>query len=265
MTYRFEEEDYAHTYYLEDYYCTNPFCDCQHVTLSFRDQEDEFNRISFILNFKGTQNPLPNHPKLTRVQSDIIKNFVKSIPQELIILFKQRYAEAKAHGERYPQSYLMFETGRYVNFMEFFPRNNQVFEFGKGDDKYFVEDSYEMDPRNDNKDIQLAFYKLNIDGMDKQNPLFTYKYFLNEEKREQTDSALPTDQSKLVFAFTSNNSNLVNLFKERYRKIKTMGEDLLKQAPKNTLLQSNVHRNELCPCGSGKKFKRCCGAPAKLN
>jgi uncharacterized protein len=24
-------------------------------------------------------------------------------------------------------------------------------------------------------------------------------------------------------------------------------------------------RNDLCPCGSGKKFKKCCGAPERLH
>jgi uncharacterized protein YecA (UPF0149 family) len=26
-----------------------------------------------------------------------------------------------------------------------------------------------------------------------------------------------------------------------------------------------VGRNDLCPCGSGRKYKKCCGAPDKLN
>ncbi len=35
----------------------------------------------------------------------------------------------------------------------------------------------------------------------------------------------------------------------------------------NTLmpLSTKVGRNELCPCGSGKKFKKCCGAPPELH
>jgi len=31
------------------------------------------------------------------------------------------------------------------------------------------------------------------------------------------------------------------------------------QKPK-TSSQSRVGRNDLCPCGSGKKYKKCCGA-----
>ena len=26
-----------------------------------------------------------------------------------------------------------------------------------------------------------------------------------------------------------------------------------------------VGRNDLCPCGSGKKYKKCCGAPTNVN
>lgn len=30
-------------------------------------------------------------------------------------------------------------------------------------------------------------------------------------------------------------------------------------------LQAKVGRNEQCPCGSGKKFRKCCAAPADLH
>ena len=29
--------------------------------------------------------------------------------------------------------------------------------------------------------------------------------------------------------------------------------------------EAKVGRNDLCPCGSGKKYKRCCGAPGRLH
>ena len=260
MTHRFEEEDYTCIYYLEDYYCTNPFCDCQHVTISFRDQENECNRISFLLNFSGKASPLPNQPKLTKVQAEIVRNFAKNIPKELVVLFKQRYAEAKAHGENHPDSYLIFESGSYINYLEFFPRTKQLLEFDLDNKKYFAEDGYEMDPRSDNRDVQVTFFRLDVESMDKQSPEFVYKFYFNEEKREKTDSDLPDEQGAMVMAFTASNSNLLNVFKDRYRKIKEIGEKLLKQAPKTSFVGANIHRGEMCPCGSGKKFKRCCGS-----
>ena len=37
-------------------------------------------------------------------------------------------------------------------------------------------------------------------------------------------------------------------------------------APREPIRAEDVPgRNELCPCGSGKKFKKCCGAPEKLH
>jgi uncharacterized protein YecA (UPF0149 family) len=39
-------------------------------------------------------------------------------------------------------------------------------------------------------------------------------------------------------------------------KLANDGKDAAKQAPKQT---SKIGRNEPCPCGSGKKYKQCCG------
>ena len=42
------------------------------------------------------------------------------------------------------------------------------------------------------------------------------------------------------------------------------GQNGEKQVKKVTVIKKNadVGRNDLCPCGSGKKYKKCCGAPA---
>ena len=39
-----------------------------------------------------------------------------------------------------------------------------------------------------------------------------------------------------------------------------------KKAAKVTIKkEASVGRNDLCPCGSGKKYKKCCGAPSSTN
>lgn len=264
MSYRFEEEDYRTTYILDDYYCTNPFCDCNHVTLSFRDQDNNDNRISFLFHFNRTHSPLPEQPKITKTQTDIIKRFAKELPDELLLLFKQRYMEAKAYGEKKPMSYMVFEAGRYVNYLELFPRTKESLEFGFDKVRYFAEDSYEMDSRNDNKDIQLDFFKFDLDN-EKQARIFTYTYHFNEKSREEEDGKLPPEHSALMIALNNGIPNLLNILKDRYKETKKIGEDLLKQAPKATIQHLHINRNEPCPCGSGKKFKRCCGAKEKLH
>ena len=35
--------------------------------------------------------------------------------------------------------------------------------------------------------------------------------------------------------------------------------EILLNPPKTTVAEKKVGRNEPCPCGSGKKYKKCCG------
>ena len=121
MTYRFEEEDYRNTYVLEDYYHTSPFFEYSYVVVYLRDKEKPENSFAFQLNFNKTFNTLPEHPKLTEIQNQIVKGFAKNAEDELIVLFKQRAVEAKAYGEKNPITYLEFEPGRYFNYFELFP------------------------------------------------------------------------------------------------------------------------------------------------
>ena len=77
MTYRFEEENYQNTYVLEDFYHTHPFYDYNYVVVRLRDQDNQNNAFAFQVNFNKTFNPLPDHPRLTDVQTQIAKGFAK--------------------------------------------------------------------------------------------------------------------------------------------------------------------------------------------
>ena len=50
---------------------------------------------------------------------------------------------------------------------------------------------------------------------------------------------------------------------KRYKNSKSVGEDLLKTGSKNEVFTKHVKPNDPCPCGSGKKYKKCCAN--KLN
>ena len=258
MTYRFEVEEFLNTYILEDYYCTNPFCECNHVTISLSDQENTSNRLMFLLNFNNkTHGLLPDAPKPDQEHTSIIKEFIGNIPEEQMVLFKQRYMEAKAFGEGNPMSYLIFEPGRYYNFMELIPRNTQMLDFSLGEDKYFAEDSYEIDPRNDNRDVKLAFFKLELDN-ENQPPKLNYTYFFNEKLREKEDAKLEAEQNDMVLAFNRGIPGLYDLLKKRYKEAKDLGASLMKGSPGRQVVQGKIKPNDPCPCGSGKKFKKCC-------
>ena len=176
MTYRFEEEDFRHNYVLEDYYHTNPFFDYNYAVIYLRDMDNLENSFAFQVNFNKTFNTIPDHPKLTEIQTQIAKGFAKNAADELILLFKQRAIEAKAYGEKNPATYLEFEPGRFFNYIELFPRNKEMLDFNYSEDQFFAEDSYDIDPRNDNPSLQLSFFKFQLDNSD-QAPIFSTIYY----------------------------------------------------------------------------------------
>ena len=215
-----------------------------------------------MLNFDKTQGQLPNQKKYTKVQSDIIKGFVKNFPSELLVLFKQRYMEAKAFGEKDPKSYLILESGRYVNYMECFPRNNENLNFACEEEKFFAEDSYELDPRIDNRDVKLVFYPFELDEKNLK-PIFTYTYHFEESKRSEADSKIDAKSSDILLGLNQTLPNIFDIFKKRYKQCKSIGDDLLKSGPKVPAFEGDLKPNDSCPCGSGKKYKKCCAG--KLN
>ena len=197
------------------------------------------------------------------MQSEIIKGFVKNLPKELLVLLKQRYMEAKAFGEKDPKSYLIFEPGRYVNYMECFPRNSEEnLNFSCEEEKFFAEDSYELDPRINNRDIKLVFYPFELDDKNLK-PVFTYTYYFDENKRAEADGKLDAKSSDMLLALNQAFPNLYEIFKKRYKQSKSIGEDLLKSGSQTPVFEAHIKPNDACPCGSGKKYKKCCSG--KLN
>jgi hypothetical protein len=257
MTYRFEEENYLNTYVLEDFYHTHPFYDYSYVVVRLRDQDDLDNNFAFQVNFNKTFNPLPDHPRLTDVQNQIARKFAKDAPDELILLFKQRVVEAKAFGEKNPTSYLEFQPGNYYNFFELFPRNKEMLDFNFNKGQYFAEDSYDIDPRNDNRSLQLSFYKLELDNTD-HAPIFTSTYYLDERLREKEDAKLESSNSDMLIAINQAIPDFNDRMKKRYREAKKIGQDLLKNTPGLKVQAGKIKPNDACSCGSGKKYKKCC-------
>ena len=231
MTYRFEEENYQNTYVLEDFYHTHPFYDYNYVVVRLRDQDNRDNAFAFQVNFNKTFNPLPDHPRLTDVQTQIAKSFAKNAPDELILLFKQRVVEAKAFGEKNPTSYLEFEPGNYYNFFELFPRNKEMLDFNYNKVQYFAEDSYDIDPRNDNRSLKLSFYKLELDNAD-QAPIFSATYFLDERLREKEDAKLEPSNSDMLIAMNQAIPDLNDRMKKRYKEAKKTWSGIIEEYPR---------------------------------
>ena len=90
-------------------------------------------------------------------------------------------------------------------------------------------------------------------GYAQSNPLQVYAL----EGFQMFDNMLATI-SEEISRFLLNAEIRQNIEREEIKNIKTNdGKETVKKKPKKT--QDKVGRNDPCPCGSGKKYKQCCG------
>ena len=62
---------------------------------------------------------------------------------------------------------------------------------------------------------------------------------------------------RLWTAFTERHPRYLDRFAHRYRRMKVFGAPLVAHHRRKSV--PKVGRNAPCPCGSGKKYKKCCG------
>lgn len=91
---------------------------------------------------------------------------------------------------------------------------------------------------------------------------------VNKTVRLGTDKApakisVQTEERKLelIAVFESNGwASIINVVPEAEENIRDLDILLSKQEAASAVSQKQASRNDPCPCGSGKKYKRCCAA-----
>ena len=89
-------------------------------------------------------------------------------------------------------------------------------------------------------------------------PMFLLNGMLKEDAEKNGERWFPpAEEARLVADIQDNLPVIVQTLYNFWRNKRTGG----------TVARSEdkVGRNDPCPCGSGKKFKQCCGSPEKLN
>lgn len=162
--------------------------------------------------------------------------------------------------------------------------------------QYPIEDEYCPNPRCDCQEAQLSFFEC-LPGATPEEPGRAVQFFnaivsltSGKPKVDKCIRATPEEAAKILAAWWEGD-DLLNILKWRYKKIKEVGvrsllaagvgrtarpgrpgasrwvdtdppeaEDFF--APQRLTpirAAATPGRNDKCPCGSGKKFKKCCG------
>ncbi len=82
---------------------------------------------------------------------------------------------------------------------------------------------------------------------------------LGTEKRPCVVNVQTEERVKEVAAICEENGwkHIIGLEPDKPEDISEL--ELLLNTPKSKIAEKKVGRNEPCPCGSGKKYKKCCG------
>jgi uncharacterized protein len=90
-------------------------------------------------------------------------------------------------------------------------------------------------------------------------PFFLLNGSLREDAEKHQERWLTAAEEKMAVARAQEAlPDLVTSIYRFWQALASPAQSLRRESPK-------VGRNEACPCGSGKKYKQCCGSPEKLH
>jgi uncharacterized protein len=164
---------------------------------------------------------------------------------------------------RYEDAEQVHETLELV--MRFYNQNLQALIDGKGIDLilYHLPESEDYDYESwccaylDGVDLTEVPWEDTGDPEEVDELLFPLVVLAGELPEEGVDRLKPDEMERLVSACQEDLGSVL-LDIHRYWLARRTPETVRRQTPK-------TGRNDPCPCGRGKKFKLCCGAPHNLH
>ncbi|MDO9535313.1 MAG: SEC-C metal-binding domain-containing protein [Bacillota bacterium] len=261
-----------------DRYCTNPDCDCRDTNLRFHEIVD--NRIKdklFEIKINVDTWETVSYQVYRRdIESEnMYREFIRDIDEKTKLNIKKRFEDGKKFGGDTLKDRIDYDpirTNEMIYYDEVFNSkdyNRLMFE-NKGID-YVVLDAYCTNPKCHCNEVLLAFYEIDA-SEETSSLLFTLllkfkrgKYTI-EDKDDRIDRKEIKENYNL-FMEKLNDPDYM-LYKERYAIMKTLRVTLGLNTAATVVNRQNiisenldnnkVGRNEHCPCGSGKKYKKCC-------
>ena len=258
--------------------CDNPLCHCQEVHLQcipLRTDEEEGggpdeNEVAFPLNAVARTSmdvddgsdavpPLAAAvaAELTAADWDVLEDF--------LVAQKRGGLQAVNLSDLRPVFPPEVASGpdTMVGYAEILPFEAGM-GFRHGGLQWVVDEQYCIEPSCTCRAVVLTFVPISEDGtsaIDEQGeyPVARYDY------KDQTVESLQGPPSgwstpgELVTAVRAKHPQIESTFRHHHEQLRTLFQHHMKRrGPQQVRKENKVGRNEPCPCGSGKKHKKCC-------
>lgn len=259
-----------------DQYCTNPDCQCVTVNLEFREVDEKGNLLEKLFSFNldtVTWKTSGIKKRISTIDCNLlIDEFTANLDPTLKERYKTRLKKAKESGNNEVLNWFDdrdFDKGICLSYAQVYGENfndNRYLFFEFKDREYFVDDQYCINPNCQCNEVILSFIDI-IPDKEKQEVQFVLRVpFVSGNYELKYSGSITEEEIKQVFDhFKEHTNDELGLLKRRYAKMKEFGKERnerkkQKELPK--IAGITVGRNDPCPCGSGKKYKKCCGKSA---
>ena len=160
----------------------------------------------------------------------------------------------------------LIDAGSCVSYSEIFSGTlHPDLQFEHEGRVWIVDDQYCMKPSCRCKDVYLTFINIDPNGKTAE-PAFRIRFSQDgsttniEYLENQFERA---KAQEIVEVFSRKIAGNRDFLKDRAIEMKRKGREILEnrdqQGPRSGLGAARPGRNDPCPCGSGKKYKKCCG------
>jgi len=220
-------------YFIRLNVCTNPTCNCGAVNMVIIKEE----------NFK---NGLTSEDWASLRKEYFISKF------ELLADINPDEVDFEFEEEHHRDPTLMFFYNDAFPCSEFYAELN-----GKN---YIIFDTYCKNSTCPCTDVLLSFYEVEQIEEKNETTLVAEYYYNYKTKKGKIETGSQALVSSILQRIYHNYRDPDSLFPKRSQVVKSLylkskrAYDKVRQA-RTTV---KISRNQLCPCGSGKKYKRCC-------
>jgi hypothetical protein len=260
-------------YRFEAIVCQNPTCDCGRVTLKCFTEMPE----------AGTPAPIPAYLEMDLERRQIanlgdlkanpaIRALANAVatecgPEQWNQL-RRLYRELKQYWTEHSdleQVQVSFPpdvlAGAMVSYFDVFPFARRI-EFIHEQENWLMDDQYCCNPKCPCEEAVLLFFRL----LEKsgREPLqstlsISYQYRDGQVTRLEPEGDRRYSEHSLLESLKKARADLNSLLAQRQSLLRRLCRGSLKRQTIHTP-EPKIRRNDPCPCGSGKKWKRCCGA-----
>jgi len=250
--------DFEHVVLVEDWYCEIPACDCNDVFISFIVSQETRGLFSIRLDMSSWR-IIERQIHDQSIKADkMITEFLDNL-DEFKEVFKAHRKAVKQYGKKH---YHAGQAGDDTDIMYYevpgdIDANPFTFQY-KDTEKYFITDQYCTNPGCTCHDVTLSFTRLDEDKI--KLPEFVVRLDLMSLNHEVVRNSCDTDKTSDVMEYVlTNKPEIIEVLKFRQCEMKKDGGKSYMKGIAEKRSDPRIGRNDPCPCGSGKKYKRCCG------